>query len=191
MKKCVLVLACLGIMGVPSAFAQNAEEVASAQLAEDMSSGEMLNAATEGVGKVEQVIAKGQTMLEEARKDSDVMRMDCLNAQLVNARGFYNVVQNGESNLRDAVSRNDKAAQAHHYRLVQLAVSKTETISARMSECSTGNVGNITGTHSETTRYCKVEPCLGGEDYYDPERPTDDEQKRLKDPYLTDASPYM
>ena len=191
MRKSLILLTILGVFSVPSAFAQTADEVASAQLAEDMSSGEMLDAAKTGVGKVEQVIVKGQTMLEEARKDSDVMRMDCLNAQLVNARGFYNVVQNGESNLRDAVSRNDRAAQAHHYRLVQLAVSKTETISARMSECSTGNVGNITGTHSETTRYCKIEPCLGGENYYDPERPTDDEQKRLDDPYLMDASPYM
>ena len=191
MKKLNAALMVAGMMMVFPAYAQDAAEVASAQLAETMTSGEMLNAATNGVGKVEQVISKGQTMLEEARKESDVMRMDCLNAQLVNARGFYNVVQNGESNLRDAVNRNDKAAQEHHYRLVQLAVSKTETISARMSECSNGKVGNITGTHSETTRYCKIEPCLGGEKYYDPENPLEDEQHKLTDPFVADASPYM
>ena len=191
MKKYAVLFMVFGALQVSPALAQTTEDLLSAQFAEDMSPKEMLKAAAAGVSKVEQVIEKGQTMLEEARKESDVMRMDCLNAQLVNAKGFYNVVQNGESNLQDAVARNDKDAQTHHYRLVQLAVTKTESISARMAECSTGSVGNITGTHSETTRYCKIEPCLGGESYYDPERPTDDEQNRLVDPFIADASPYM
>ena len=179
----------VSLLLAPSSFAQSVDSAS--PVPQDITSQEMLGAAVAGVSKVEQVISNGQTMLEQARQESDVMRMDCLNAQLVNARGFYNVVQNGEANLRDAVSRNDRAAQEHHYRLVQLAVTKTETIAARMAECSTGKVGNITGTHSETTRYCQVEPCLDGEQYYDLERPGNEELRYLTDPFVMDASPYM
>ena len=149
----------------------------------------MMDEASEAVSHVESVISEGQDMLREAQADSDISRMDCLNAQLINARGFLNVVQNGEANLRDAVSRNDTAAQQHHYKLVQLAVSKTDTISAKMSECVTGVLGDLSGeTRQDTQRVCSIEPCLGGEEYFEPALKT--EVSLMKDS-VVDASPYL
>ena len=52
MRKLNAALMVAGMMMVFPAYAQDAAEVASAQLAETMTSGEMLNAATIGVGKV-------------------------------------------------------------------------------------------------------------------------------------------
>ena len=149
----------------------------------------MMDEASAAVEHVESVIAEGQHMLQQAQAESDVARMDCLNAQLINARGFLNVVQNGEANLRDAVSRDDTAAQQHHYKLVQLAVSKTDTIAAKMNECTTGVMGNISGeTRQDATRECNVEPCLGGEEYYEPSL---EAEIALMNEAVADASPYM
>ena len=132
-------------------------------------SNSMLVEASEGVSVIEGVISTGQSKLEEARAEQDVPRVDCINSLLVNARGFLSVAQSGEANLRDAVSRNDVEAQNHHAKLVQLAVSKSRNIEAKMSECSREMVA-VSGTTSlETKRECKVEPCLGGEEYYDPD----------------------
>jgi len=164
----------------------------SAASAEDnipRNSGEMLKSASDGVTHVESVISSGQEMLADAKLEADVTRMDCLNAQLINAKGYYNVVQNGEANLRDAVSRNDEAAQQHHYKLVQLAVSKIDNIAARMQECTSGLFGNITGeTRQETHRKCAIEPCLGGEEYYDPSIAN---ELQYMEQSAVDASPYL
>ena len=128
----------------------------------------MLANAAKGVERLEEIIAQGQEMLTKAHAEQDVTQIDCLNSLLVNAQGFLSVVQNGESNLKDAVSRHDKDAQQHHYKLVQLGVSKGNDISIRMMECSTGVVGVSGTTVQETVRVCKIEPCLAGESYYDP-----------------------
>ena len=129
----------------------------------------MLEEASQGVSEIEGVISTGQAKLEEARAEQDVPRVDCINSLLVNARGFLSVAQSGEANLRDAVNRNDLEAQNHHAKLVQLAVSKSRSIEAKMSECSREMVAVSGTTTLETKRECKVEPCLGGEEYYDPD----------------------
>ncbi|MBQ1926782.1 MAG: hypothetical protein II767_07730 [Proteobacteria bacterium] len=129
----------------------------------------MLEEASQGVSAIEEVISNGQSKLEEARAEQDVPRVDCINSLLVNARGFLSVAQSGEANLRDAVNRNDIEAQNHHAKLVQLAVSKSRNIEAKMSECSREMVAVSGTTTLETKRECKVEPCLGGEEYYDPD----------------------
>ena len=149
----------------------------------------MLDEASVAVEHVESVIAEGQFMLNEAQAGLDVSQMDCLNAQLINARGFLNVAQNGEANLRDAVSRDDTAAQQHHLKLIQLAVSKTDAISSKMKECSTGILDNISGeTRQDTQRVCSIEPCLGGEEYYEPSLKT---EITLIYDSVVDASPYL
>lgn len=155
-----------------------------------MDSKMMVTSAEQAVTRVETVIAEAQIKLTEAREASDVAQMDCINAQLVNARGFLNVVQNGESNLKDAVSRNDQAAQQHHFKLVQLAVSKVEAIEIKISECVSGIIGLSSETSMETTRVCKVEPCLGDESYYDPGHAESLTPGSVTDSPV-DASPYL
>ena len=124
--------------------------------------------AGKGVNRLEEIIAQGQEMLSKAQKEEDVTKIDCLNTLLVNAQGFLSVAQNSESNLKDAITRNDKEGQQHHYKLIQLGVSKGNDISIRMMECSSGVVGVSGTTVQETVRVCKIEPCLGGEEFYDP-----------------------
>ena len=152
----------------------------------------MLASASQAVERVEAIISDAQQKLNDARAVADVAQMDCINAQLVNAKGFLNVVQNGESNLKDAVARNDETAQQHHYKLVRLAVSKVETIQTRIAECTSGVVGLSGETIMETTRVCKVEPCVGGEEYFDPghaESHAGGSSVETDSP--VDASPYL
>lgn len=144
----------------------------------------MLEEASEGVLRVEAVIAHGTEMLGEARVDADVPRIDCINGHLVNVRGFLNVVQNGASNLRDAISRSDVEARDHHYKLLKLAIGKTEAIDGMMLQCSPGMVDFSGQTKRDTSRDCKVKPCLEGSELTMPEAEND-----LRPP--ADASPYL
>ncbi len=162
MKRIAFVVAVLSLFVAPSVYAQEEQVQQNAE--------NMVSEAENGVALLESIIQDGQQKLAEARAADDVQRIDCLNSRLVNAKGFLSVVQNGEANLKDAVSRNDVEAQQHHYKLVQLAVSKGNEVAARMNECVTGVVGLTGTTVQETVRSCKVEPCLAGEQYYEPSK---------------------
>lgn len=180
MKKIIVIF--IGAMLLSSGV--SAEEISHA------STQSMLDEAREGVAHVENVIATGQAMLSQAQADADVPRMDCLNAQLVNAKGFLNVVQNGEANLRDAIARNDVASQQHHYKLVQLAVSRSNDIESRMTECTTDVQATFTGeTKVEVIRSCDIEPCLDAEEYYAPSINAVDVIIEISQ--TVDASPYL
>ena len=182
MKKGLLLSLIVCTLCTPHAFAQDADT--------GLDSKQMLASAEQAVTRVETVISEAQDKLSAAREASDVAQMDCINAQLVNARGFLNVVQNGESNLKDAVSRNDQAAQQHHFKLVQLAVSKVDSIDAKISECISGIIGLSSETSMQTTRTCKVEPCIGDETYYDPGHAESLLTGSVSDSPV-DASPYL
>jgi hypothetical protein len=180
MKKSFIAL--IGIMLVSAGV--NAEEITHS------SNQNMLDEARESVAHVENVIAAGQAMLSQAQADADVPRMDCLNAQLVNAKGFLNVVQNGEANLRDAIARNDVASQQHHFKLVQLAVSRSNDIETRMTECTSDVQATFTGeTKLEVTRSCDIEPCIDAEEYYSPSINAVDVIVEISQ--TVDASPYL
>lgn len=186
MKRLLFPVIILSVLSASSAFAQAPVN------ANALSGSSMLSAASKAVERVEAVISDAQQRLNDARAVADVAQMDCINAQLVNAKGFLNVVQNGESNLRDAVARNDETAQQHHYKLVQLAVSKVETIQTRIAECTSGVIGLSGETVMETTRVCKVEPCVGGEEYYDPGHSESHAGgSQVETNSLVDASPYL
>ena len=162
MRKYTAMLLGLSVLFVGSAYA---DEPAVQQTTDGM-----LNEASEGVKSLENVISEGSELLSEAKAESDVAKIDCINSNLVNARGFLSVVQNAQANLSDAIARNDSESQKHHYKLVQLGVSKGNEISAKMHECSTGVVGVSGTTVQETIRVCSVEPCLGGEQFYEPSK---------------------
>ena len=143
---------------------------------------------------IEQNIQDGQEMLSDARSKSDVARMDCLNTQLVIVRGFLNVAQNANANLKDAISRNDAEAISHHRKLLDLAASKTGDSYNRMKQCTTGIVSVSGETKSTTIRHCTIEPCLNGESVYAPEQIDKSSLTGAnpnEDSCIIDASPYM
>lgn len=162
MKKAARIIGIITILiGMP-AFAEETEVV--------QDGATMLREAGEGVVRVQGIVQDAQEALEEARSDNDVSRMDCINALLVNARGFLSVVKTGEGNLRDAVERDDSESMQHHYKLVQLGVSKGNEVAARLNECSSGAIGVYGTTVTKSTRVCAVEPCLDGEVFYEPSK---------------------
>ncbi len=143
---------------------------------------------------IETSISEGQDLLTKAREQSDVSQIDCINTQLVIARGFYNVAQNASINLKEAVSRNDAEAEAHHQKLLALASEKTRSAVDRMKQCSTGVLSVAGETKSTTVRACKIEPCLSGETVYAPEQieaQSATGADKIDAGSSVDASPYM
>ena len=56
------------------------------------------------VASIETAIEDGQEMLARARENSNVSQIDCINTQLVIARGFLNVAQNANINPKICIS---------------------------------------------------------------------------------------
>lgn len=105
------------------------------------------------------VISSGNALIDKARKEQDVTMMNCVNAQLINAKGFLNVAQSSTNNIADAKNRGDSATVEHNERLVTLAVSKVREIDMKMKQCASGVVKFTGDTTLQSTRSCKFEPC--------------------------------
>ena len=171
MKKLIIRLIAGSVLLMPiCASAQNADSQPSQK-----------SDAGASVAKIEQIINDGQDMLASARSESNVSQIDCINAQLIIARGFLNVAQNASTNLDEALSRNDQAAAAHHQKLLSLAVTKADAVDVQIKQCRTGVISESGETNSTTTRECKIEPCLEEEKDAGIEIP----------PKYVDSSPYL
>ena len=141
---CFTALGCAVILSAGSALAQDSTNVSSF---------------------LQDVIAEGNLKLEEARASSDVAQMDCLNAILIQAKGFLNVAQTSEMNLMDAQQRNDEAGIAHNQKLLSLAYSKGQELSLSMKQCATGLLTNDGETSLKSSYQCKYEPCKNDPDF--------------------------
>lgn len=140
------------------------------EAAEQMTGQAMLNEAELAVQRIDSIVSDAQAALVSVRNEGDVAKIDSINSLVMNVRGYLSVAQNAELNLRDAVSREDVEAQQHHFKIIQLALAKANEISAKISETVTGSVSVSGTTVQSTTRACSVEPCLGGEEYYEPSK---------------------
>ena len=114
---------------------------------------------------LQEVITEGNLKLEDARSASDVAQMDCLNAILIQAKGYLNVAQTSEMNLMDAQQRNDESSVAHNQKLLNLAYSKGQELSLSMNQCSTGIINNAGETSLKSSYACKYEPCETDPDF--------------------------
>ena len=149
--------------------------------------------ANNTITEINEIITNGNELLSNAQQTSDVMMMDCINAQLINARGFLNIAQSSRDNLKDAQSRQDDAAIQHNQKIITLAASKAREIEIRMNQCSSGNMHSTGDTALVSNRTCAVQPCLT-DHALDPSTNmglTQEEQTQAKS-YIPDiASPYL
>jgi flagellar motility protein MotE (MotC chaperone) len=85
--------------------------------------------------KANQLAERMTRMLDEARRDKDIMRANCVNRKLteVNANG-RNVEQRLKS-LKDAIDAKDEARANHEYTVLSVLGQKIDSLNLEASQC--------------------------------------------------------
>jgi len=140
------------------------------------------------VSYIESVISGGNEKLEQARQSSDVSKADCINVNLINAKGYLNIAQSSTINLQNAQARNDSEGISHYQKLLDLAQSKTGEIETQIRQCSEGVVTYSGETTLKANYECEYPPCIT-DDISDPKTELSKIQDNIED--APAASPYL
>ncbi len=154
---------------------------AAAAMAQESESGSV-------VSYIESVISEGNQKLDKARQSSDVSKADCINVNLINAKGYLNIAQSSTINLQNAQSRSDADGVSHYQKLLDLAQTKTSEIETQIKQCDEGIVTYSGETTLKATYQCEYPPCLT-DDVSDTTTELSKIQNEIED--APAASPYL
>jgi len=74
-------------------------------------------------------------MVEEARKQKDVIRLTCLTDKVVQANANMNILDKALMSLQDAVGRNDEGASTHEFTRITIVNQKVQILGAEAEGC--------------------------------------------------------
>jgi hypothetical protein len=110
--------------------------------------------------KMKEALARVNTLAEEARKDKDVIRLNCVNEKLIGIRGMLSIAEASYTALKDAVSRDDADERTHEFTKLQIAYTKAMELKAEAESCA----GEVTIYFGDTVLDTTVDPEVPEED---------------------------
>lgn len=101
----------------------------------DISPQEMLQQAQTYRTNMMQTTQRLNQMVEESRRQKDVIRLNCLTDKVVQANANMNILDKALQSLQDAVGRNDQGAATHEYTRVTIVNQKVQILGAEAEGC--------------------------------------------------------
>jgi hypothetical protein len=100
-----------------------------------LSTSEMLTQITEYKKRMEDVAKRIQVLIEEARKQKDIIRINCLTDKLVQVKANQNIADRSGQSLQDAAARNDRDAAHHEYNRITIVNQNVQVLGGEAEAC--------------------------------------------------------
>jgi hypothetical protein len=110
--------------------------------------------------KMKEALTRVNTLAEEARKDKDVIRLNCVNEKLIGIRGMLSIAEASYASLKEAVGRDDADERTHEFTKMQIAFTKASELKAEAESCA----GEVTVYFGDTVLDYTVDPDVPPED---------------------------
>jgi hypothetical protein len=142
---------------------------------------DMLNQSREYRQRVADVIKRVEGQVEQAQKQKDVIRINCLQDKLVQARANLNVMDQAIVGLQDSLQRRDEGQSIHEYTRITIVQQKVQVLATEADQCVGEDLSFVGATRVDVD----VDPGV---------RPDDPTNPDLEPPPVDRppaASPYM
>ena len=96
---------------------------------------EMVVQAREYRGRANEVLIRIQGLQDQAKKDKDIIRLNCLTDKLVQAKVNLNIADQAIINLEDAIRRRDDGASLHEFTRVTIVHQKAQVLENEAQQC--------------------------------------------------------
>jgi hypothetical protein len=137
------------------AFAQDADKKPEANVKTEqtvsLSPREMLSQAETYKSEVASGVTQIDQMVATAKEKRDVIKLNCLNDKLVEAKANQNVVDKAARDLEQAVAQNKVDDAAHEYSSITIVNQKMQVLLALANECVGEDAGHV-GTQQNSTQ---------------------------------------
>jgi hypothetical protein len=96
---------------------------------------EMVAQARDYRARASEVLVRIESLQERARKEKDIIRLNCLTDKLQQAKVNLNIADQAIVNLEDAIRRQDDGASLHEFTRVTLVHQKAQVLGAEAEQC--------------------------------------------------------
>jgi hypothetical protein len=133
-KHVVLGLALVGttVFAQPSDTPPSGETPRSTRIAPP---GEMIQQAKDMLGKMQDILKRVVQLQEVARKQKDIIKLNCVNDKLVQIKGNMNVAETANTAMNEAMARGDDAQRGHEFTRVGLVFQKVQVLGTEAENC--------------------------------------------------------
>lgn len=173
----LLVAAGLGAMGFGLAIAQDqrtedeaVEGEVEAERRAQLTPEEQLAEAGRIEERGTQISRRVMAMLDEARRERDIIRVTCLNDKLTQINAHLRTLQSRRENLQEAVETSDDSRRNHEFTVITVLGQHFRTLEQEANSCIGQDIFE-TGTTRVVT---DIDPAAPEEDLVTPEPPPPD-----------------
>ncbi len=122
-----------------------------------LSGPEQIEAATAIITRGTQLSTRVMSMLDEARRESDIMRVTCLDHALTQVNAHNSTLERRQGDLASAVSTSDDERRNHEFTVISVIGQNLSSLERAASECTgqdmfeTGHTRVVTTIEPGTT----------------------------------------
>jgi hypothetical protein len=98
---------------------------------------------------MDRVLAELQTMVEQSRKQKDVIRLNCVMDKLAQVKVSMNIADEAIQKLQEGVSRNDDGSSFHEYTRITIVNQKVQVLQNEGQTCVGAELNYIGATRVE------------------------------------------
>jgi hypothetical protein len=144
------------------ALAQDRSEDASADVEQraNLSGDEQLAEAERIGARANQTSRRVQQMLDEARRERDILRVTCLNDKLTQINANVRTAATRAESLREAVQMNDDSRRDHEFTVLTVLGQKFRMLEQEANQCIGQDIFDTGTTRVETS----IDPATPEED---------------------------
>jgi hypothetical protein len=128
---------------------------------------EMITESDKSVDLMQRGLNRVLLLQEQARKQNDIIKLNCVNDKLVQIKAAINIGEQSRNDLREAIARNDEGARGHAFIKVTIATQKVQVLIQEAENCVGQDLSFIGETHVET----EIDPNIPQEDPTEPPLP--------------------
>lgn len=138
---------------------------------DSLASDQKLGEAQRKIDRMRSVLGSTTDLLEDVRQtDGDIIRLNCINEKLAAMKGFVKVSEQSYSSLRDAASRDDSAAESHHFSLINVSDTRVRELGEEAQLC-VGEVqvfvDEVIADRREDPGNADIDPIVPDDDDFD------------------------
>lgn len=125
---------------------------------------EMVTQSKDYIRSMGEVLKRIQGLQDEAKRQKDIIRLNCVTDKLVQARVNENIAEQSMASLQEGVAKNDEGAETHEFTRLTIVNQKVTVLGAEAENCIGEDLSFVGATRVDV----EIDPNLP---QYDPTQP--------------------
>jgi hypothetical protein len=129
-----------------------------------MTPAEMVNQSKDYFKGMGDVLKRIATLQDQAKREKDIIRLNCVTDKLVQARVNVNIAEQSMATMQESIARNDEGGETHEFTRITIVNQKVTVLGAEAENCIGEDLSFVGATRVDV----EVDPNIP---QYDPTQP--------------------